>query len=544
MIIKKIHIIIICCICSISCFSEESITGILFTSSTERVNDRTSLVIFDDKLQKFEDSFSISFELSIWDTKQFGYVLRVIDGNKKEVDFVFVNFYGEDKMYLDFHSPITHKSVQIPITKEEINNKKWLDIDINFNLKEDKATIWSKDSLFTCEPIGLENPSFLRFAFGLYSINLDVPRMSIRNIRIHSETKGKNKNFYFPLSESQGEEVHDETGKVRGRVRNPEWIINRHFYWQSEGVFIKKDDVGIGYDKLNNRISIINNDSALLFYPRNKHTESYPLKGIKEDIKINKVICNEETREYFVYNATNDLTNSLISIISLDDFTVKQLGQSDMNVPLHHSAFLSEEGVLHIFGGYGNHAYSNKISSYNPKEANWTTAKYSGDDIMPRFYAAIGDGFNPWEKLLFGGFGNETGKQEHGGGNLYDLYLLDMRANSIKKLLDFENDTENIFIPSSNLILNKEKTHFYTLCYPHHNPKTTLYLYRFNLQNGTYDIVSDSISFVSEELNTSVYLFHNELMNEFYAVVKEFPENSNTNIRIYSLLSPPILKNN
>ena len=252
----KIIIILIGCICSLFCYSEESSSGLLFTSSAEKVDKRTSLVIFGDKFQKFENSFCLSFDLSIWDINQFGYVFRVINAQKQEVDFVFVNFYGVDKMYLDFHSPITHKSVQIPISEEAIKQKENLHLDVCFNLKEDKATITCKDSVYTCNPIGLTNPSSLQFAFGLYGLNLDVPQMLIRDIRIQKADK---KIFHFLLNESEGEFAYDKTGKIKAHVKNPEWIVNRHYYWQPNSKFELEGNASITYDEANNRILILNN---------------------------------------------------------------------------------------------------------------------------------------------------------------------------------------------------------------------------------------------------------------------------------------------
>ena len=500
--IKTLRLIVICCISSLYCYSEESSGGLLFTSSAEKVDKRTSLVIFGDKFQKFEESFELSFDLSIWDIKQFGYVFRVINEQRQEVDFVFVNFYGIDKMYLDFHSPITHKSVQIPIPEEVIMKKENLHLNICFNLKEDKATLTAKDSVYTCSPVGLSNPSLLQFAFGLYGLNLDVPQMLVRDIRI--QTAGK-KPVYFPLKESEGEFAYDETGKIKAHVKNPEWIVNKHFHWQANSTFEVSGSAYIAYDDANNRILILNNDSIRYYNLRYEKTEYTP-------------------------------------VIKSDERAIEYIKLSETNRTLHSNCFFSNTGELYQFGGYSNHSYSNKVSKYNREEKKWETVDLSGDKIMPRFYSSVGDGINPDEKLIFGGFGNETGKQEHGGRNLYDLYVVNLEQKNITKLWEFQNQPDNIFIPCNNLILNKEKTHFYTLCYPNHITDTKMHLYCFDLQNGSYKIVSDSIHLISEEMNTAVNLFFNEAMNEFYAVIREFTDNNKTNVRIYTLLSPPVLK--
>ena len=74
-------------------YAEESTGGLLFTSSKEKVDKRTSLVIFGDKMQVFENSFSISFDLSIWDSSLFGHIFRVTNKQRQQVEFVFVNFH-------------------------------------------------------------------------------------------------------------------------------------------------------------------------------------------------------------------------------------------------------------------------------------------------------------------------------------------------------------------------------------------------------------------------------------------------------------------
>lgn len=455
-------------------------------------------MLFGDKLQRFENTFGLSFDLSILDSSQFGHIFRLINNRKQEVEFVFVNFYGTDHMYFDFHSPITHKSVQIPIRQEDIDKKATLHFDINFDLQADKASIALRDTVYTCESVGLENPSQLLFAFGLYGLNLDVPQMLIKNLRIRAE---KEKTFFFPLGESEGGFAYDETGKTAVPVKNPKWIVNKHFYWQAKAQFTVADKTTVAYDETNNCIRIVGGDSVLYFYPRyNKLQQGKPDPG-------------------FVFADNQRESNSL-----------------------HHNIFFSAAGDLYQFGGYANHSYSNRISIYNKETKLWEAIDFKGNTINPRFYSAIGDGVGQDEKLLFGGFGNETGKQEHGGLNFYDLHLLNLKQQTVSHLWTLKTPPNTEFIPGNNLILSHDKKSFYAFCYAHHIPKTVGYLYRFNLQNGDYDVMSDSICFTSEDMNTSVNLFYNKELCEFYVIIRNLSDKNENHIRIYSLLSPPITK--
>ncbi|MDR1437281.1 MAG: hypothetical protein LBI65_04090 [Candidatus Symbiothrix sp.] len=535
-IFKRLYIILICCISPFPAYPEGLPGGLLFTSSAEKVDKRTSLVFFGDKPEEFENSFTVGFDLSIWDANQFGHIFRVINRQKQEVEFVFVNFYGIDKMYLDFHSPITHKSVQIPISKENIDKKETLHLDISFDLKKDRVSIALKDSVYTCSPVGLKNPSFLRFAFGLYGLNLDVPQMLIGNLYIR-ENKGKS--FFFPLSESKGNFAYGRTGKAKAAVKNPAWIIDKHFYWQARPKFNIRNKTSLTYDEANNRILFINGDTVLCYYPRYDKTESYRSAPLFPGLKIDDAIYNPYSGRCYI---VGDTLPEQVLTARLGNLAFAYLNPSDERNTLHHSSFLSSTGGLYRFGGSGNHLYSNKISRYNNEKQQWEFVDFSGDNMTPRFYAAVGEGVHPDEKLIFGGFGNETGKQEHGGHNLYDLHLLNLRKKTITKLWNIPETPKVEFIPGNNLILSEDKKYFYALCYAHHIPNTTGYLYRFNLQNGSYEIMSDSIKFISEDMNTSVNLFYNRQMNEFYAVIREFSDRDETLAQVYSLLSPPITK--
>jgi two-component SAPR family response regulator len=494
----KTKILFLFVACSVSVIAEESAGGLLFTSSKEKVDKRTSLVVFGDKLRKFEEGFNISFDLSIWDSSQFGHIFRVINNRKQEVEFVFVNFYGTDRMYLDFHSPITHKSVQIPITQEDIDKKNTLHFDLIFDLKSDRASISTRDSVYICEPVGLDNPAELCFAFGLYGLNLDVPQMLIKNLSIGTE---KDDLFFFPLAESGGNFASDESGKITATVKNPEWIVNRHFYWQIESELKFADQVNITYNEEDNRIYVLRKDSILCFEPRYNIVEQ---SKTRTDSRFDEEIFNPDL--------------------------------------LHQNLFTDSSGSLYMFGGYSNHSYSDQISVYNSNSQRWELLNFKGDKITPRFYSAVGDGVNTDEKLIFGGFGNESGRQEHGGRNLYDLFLLDLKQKTISHLWTLKTIPETEFIPGNNLILSEDKKSFYALCYAHHIPKTAGVLYRFDLQTGDYEVSSDSILFTSEDMNTTVNLFANKELSEFYAVIRDLTEKNENRVQIYSLLSPPVSK--
>lgn len=537
MIGKKTTFVIVYIFCVLGTFAQ-NINGLLFSSSAERINYRTSMLLFDNKPLKLKDSFTIRFDLSIWDVKQFGYILRIINEDEQEINFSFVNFYGEDKMYLDFHSPITHKSVQIPVTTQDIEEKRWLSICLSFDLKSDRTEVITQDSSFFCEPIGLKNPSQIKLAFGLHGLNLDVPKMVIRNIQIDENGQSK---CTIPLNEITGEKIHDSEGRVRGIVKNPEWMINKHYYWQERLATKSHSLTGIAYDQKRSRIIILNKDSITSYLTQYDRTEHHQLEAFPFSIHSGEAIYDRKKDVTYIYNLQKSKEKeATMAILNMEDYSI-EYRYPQLEQPLqHHNAFLCrEEDELFVFGGYANHSYSNTAYRYKDETDTWEALTFSGDNIYPRYYSAAGEGFTPSQVLIMGGIGNESGKQEHGGRHLYDLMLLDMDTGESKKLWELENVSSG-FIPCSNLILNEEQTHFYTICYPQYATNSALHLYKFSIEDGSYEILSDLIFINSEQIGTSIYLFYNELKQEFYTVIKENKDDESAQIRIYSLLYPPV----
>jgi DNA-binding SARP family transcriptional activator len=540
--VRKVAIVILVIIkliFSFNAFSQKHINGLLFSSSAERINDRTSLILFDNSPLKVRDSFRVDFDLSIWDVKQFGYIFRVVNENKQEINFSFVNFYGNDKIYLDFHSPITHKSVLMPITLQDIDEKRWLPISIIFDLKTDRAKVIWKEKSYFCEPIGLKNPSHIKLAFGLFGLNLDVPRMAIRNICVE-ELNGKK--YDIQLNEVAGEVVRDNKGRVKGKVNNPNWLANRYFYWQEKTKIISDSMARVAYDEKANRVIVADKHAVSTYSMRYDTKEEQRIENYPFTLNPGEAIYDNRNELLYVYNLEQKIANrASMAIINMKDYTVTYKYAQLGNRLYHHNAFFGgDNNELYVFGGYGNHQYSNSIYKYNLAEDSWDKVSFTGDQMYPRYFSASGQCVLPTQILIMGGVGNESGRQEHGGRHLYDLFSLNLNNKQIKKIWEIKEELTPGFVPCSNLILDEEKKHFYTLCYPQHQVNSVLQLYKFSMEDGSYQIVSDSIRINAEQIETTVYLYYNKLLKEFYTVIRENAADGHTEIRIYSLLSTPV----
>lgn len=517
---------------------ESPASGLLFASKTESITQRTSLELFDRKSYRFRNNFSLCFEISIRDTKRFGYILRLIDEEGEKASLVFVNFRKGNNYYIDFNTNYTKHNLPMPVHPDIAGTGKWIPIQMDFDLNSDKVLIKINDTTYECRQIGFKNPCRLRMIFGCHGINLDVPAMALRNIRISE--KGKIRQI-IPLDESSGNIVHNLKGQEVGSVKNPTWLISEHFNWNLVADFETQLTSGIAYNPFSNEAYIIGNDSLLTFQTDSRSVISSPIEHIP--MHIDEAIYNLKTNQTYLYNLNNpDTLRPSVTLLNMETLKIDRKGFPPVikNRLHHHNAFFEPEyDTLFLFGGYGNFSYSNQLFSYESVSDRWREVPFSrGGAPYPRFFAASGEGRSDYEILIFGGFGNESGRQELGGRNLYDLFAIDLKTKEVQKL--WEITADSLYVPATNLLLSRDKKSFYTLIYPHHIAASHLVLCRYDIETGYSEVVSNQIPILSEEIITKVFLFPNTAMNELVAVIREYKDKQTANIRIYTLNTPPV----
>src|SRR5690606_41373762 len=85
-----------------------------------------------------------------------------------------------------------------------------------------------------------------RIAFGKSDYFIDVPAMVIRDIRLHQDER----EWYFPLREIAGGDVHEVSGEQAGHLSNGPWRLNAAFYWKNESRQPTAQPAGSLYDEV------------------------------------------------------------------------------------------------------------------------------------------------------------------------------------------------------------------------------------------------------------------------------------------------------
>jgi two-component SAPR family response regulator len=514
--------------------------GLKFNSNDSFISKRTSFNLFEYEKPKIEGDLIISFELSIYETPSYGYILNIKD-KSNPISYSLALVFEKDQTgtiqnFLKFNIDNEEEIFSIPLDKNEIDERKWNNITISLNESKSQISLSINEKHFKAPQQKVLNMKFPEIVFGKRGRIIDVPAISIRNVKVENGSK----KFNFKLNEKDGEVVHDSLGIVYGKVENPNWLINRAYNWNLE--YTKKNQAvtSISFDKNKNQFIFQNKDSLSFFDLNSKTVFSKTYEGgFPLEMNVGLSFLDPQKNKLFVYElfGTPIGEPSIVSIDLDGPFIWKRNSSKQMNEQKHHYTYFldTEKQQFVTFGGYGNYKYSNEFTSYDINKDTFLKLKFKGDNIMPRLFS--GSHFKNDKFYIFGGYGNKTGNQILGKVYYNDFYEVDIRNKSIRKLWDTKDDD---YVSSRNIILNADNSYFFTLRYKEYIPKTFLNLFKYSTETGSYEILGDSISFISEKIRSNVNLYLNKTSDQLFVTTQEYHEDGSNNIKVYSIDYPPV----
>jgi two-component SAPR family response regulator len=518
-------------------YNPESLPGGLkFFGNNQPINKRTSYNVFHEKTIEFKDYFDIEFDLSLYSDMLIGYILRV---KNRETNKVYNLFYDGNGNNLVFRFNEEGRACLITavVSKNEFLNTHWLKMKISFNLKNNTIKLSANNQTFGIENTDLPDKYYPTIVFGKSDHIIDVPSFAIKDLSV-----GNARKYHFSLRENKGNIVHDKKGKDIGRVSNPEWLINDAYHWKFKASFKSATVAGANYNPFKNEVYYFNRDSILIYNVRSGEItnrafeEKCPVELILGTNFIDTIHSKLYAYEVY-YESLYDGTT--VANLDLDNYQWEAESRNHLPTQLHHhgSYYDPEKEQYTIFGGFGNMHYSNHFYSYNLNQQNWQVPNdFNGDFIPPRYFSSIGHSKDSNTLYIFGGMGNESGQQILGRKYYYDLYKVDLNTRHVKKLWEIPWDKENV-VPVRRMVTMGDSS-FYTLCYPEHFTESYLKLYKFSLKDGSYKILGDSIPIYSDKISTNANLYYDN--EHLYTVIQESKDDISSNLKVYSLLFPPI----
>ena len=513
--------------------------GLLFQANDKEIKERTSLQIFQEgEIPCFTKNFQLSFELSIRDFDTFGYVfLLKEDQGKTKYSFTYTYLDGENSTFkFNTDGKENHYSLNL---RNDALAYQWIPVSFAFDLQQDVLTIRIGDNEKKITSLGLKDTFCPHLFFGRYDYILDMPTFAIRNLKLEGD---RSHSYTFPLNENEGEEVHTSTGKVLGTVVNPVWLINGSYHWEKLFEYSFQTPSGITFEPDSQRLIIFSQDSLLTYNLLKRQPQKYSYSNkLPVKLQLATHFMNTTDGKLYVYELNNlPLGDATVAALDLNNQEWKQTGVAALPVQLHHHDGFWDEttGKYLVFGGFGNKRFNNTFLEYDIEGDRWDTLSYSGDRIIPRYFSGMAVNKNREHIYVFGGVGNESGEQSVGRNYLHDLYLLDRKQQSVRRL--WQNASDHRLVVARDMILTPDEKYIYALCYPEYLSDTYLQLYRLTVDDGTMKALGDSIPMRSEEIMTNANLYYNSLTHEYYCTTTEFDKKGHTVIRTYVLSAPPV----
>lgn len=527
-----------------SLMAQELKYGLNFNSYEVEQEKRTGLNLTPAEEFSFPEGFSLSFDVCFKSEAQsfFGFVFRIIGQNEQHIDFLL----SETKGTTDPNLTITYS----------FNGAfNWFFSDLNFKLDEYfhfEATIDIKNNTLniligdrkeSAEVASLEDFKKTNIIFGKcdypYLQIWDVPVMSVKNIRINDHKQVPV--YFWPLSKHTQNGVYDELKHRFAGCENPQWELDKHALWKKQVAFNTQNNPQICYDYEENRIAIADRR-----YFHSYHTHSKTLRkdkltdGFPHSIFANQIIHNSWNHTYYSYHFLYEQGVKVAGYDTLTGQWENKFLEASGPYFWHHNRIISPfDSCLYTFGGYGYHKYRNIINKYDFKTQIWENLHYRGDEIKPRYLSGLGM-IDDSRILIFGGYGSETGNQELSPQNYYDLYMIDTRTMTAKKIWELPPPINN-FVVANSIVIDTVAKCFYALCFPQQLYSTSLFLAKFSMEKPVYEIIADSIPFTFQDIYSYADLYLNKDIGELTAITSSpLVKDSSAIVSIYSLSFPPL----
>lgn len=499
---------------------------------------KTDIKLFESSNQLMPSELEISFDMYLAQPLSIGQVL-MLECGKTVISFTYI---GRNKNDCNFVlSPISNKKkyIEIPFDASRGEEGKWFTISIFVSAKSQSATVSLDKRKYTLNGLTISSECSYNLFFGPNKSGLsDVPPMAIANIVIKEQGKIR---FAFPLNESDGKIATDTISNVKAIVENPIWLINSHHYWKHIGTLSTAKTAGVAYDSKRNKLIIVNTETLASFELKDNTYSKVPIIG-KKIVGFSGEAVYSATQDLFIcYNLYDGdgITNPFFTKINTDGQVINY-SPYEFHNPLHHHAMLWDENQqqLSIFGGYGNYSYSDKLLTFNEKQNRWDSINIRGSRITPRMHTIAGVGSDPNLFYIYGGIGNETGKQELGKEFYSDLYVLNIKTNEIKKLWSDSSESSHL-VPKRNLIFDPIQKTVLFLCTNRNNGK--IGLYSFDVETGKHRRVSDETLVNTNCISSTAYLFYDKSIQKYCMAIRQAEDNkTEAKIEVYSLNYPAI----
>lgn len=512
--------------------------GLEFAGAKSTKDKRTKLDLNPEEYFSFHNEFELSFKLRLLQTvpPSFGYIVRIIDKDDKNIDLVYDGPISQSFKII-YGQEFTGISVPDDIMD---GYETWKEIRLEINIKKGFLKLYVSDTSFVYSDIDFNGSVKILFGANDFAPvkTTDVPAMYIKDIRIFREGKCKH---HFPLDEREGNFASDLlASRKKASVQKPIWIKPKYYDWDKVYNASLKGFAAITYNTRDEKVFMVGNKQMKIFSIDNNSgiitlDYNYEFTGLNRGSQLffdtlkNKLYC---------YN----LMFKSVYSFNFAELTWDRISQGTRGLtPIwsHNKYYSTIDSTLYIFGGYGQHRYYKQVQQYEFNNNQWDTLKPEGELFYPRRHAAMG--IYRDTIYILGGFGSLTGDQMLNPHHYTDLMAYSLKNNKFIKKYEFKSSLEDLDFGHS-MVFDENDQSYYVLATTIFEYETYLQLLKGNLKNPELQLMGNKIPYTFHNENSYADLFYSKKSNKLISA-KFFvdPEKNETDISLYTISFPPHL---
>lgn len=441
--------------------------GLKTTSRDAYFKYRSVIFLNEGKPLEFENRLSVSFDIAFWTNRYYGSIISVVQDENILARLIFNQFSDPENFLISLNVKGDNNPISYVIPKKSFRYNHWYRIRIDCNTVTREVTLYCNKSRIGSTHIqnGLNWSAPVAF-FGVtskYPVDYDIPGMYLRDIRIESNGTLQH---HWELNPWDHDRLEDKISGAYIEMQYTKWRVEDFYRFRTLAEF---ELSGLGYS------TSLDPNTGNVFIDFRDHLIRYSLRTRKAE-KITYQNSRTYPRHAIKYNPKQNRLESFYCArgeVAILNETTGQWSKIDTSGErdLYHywnSLFTNPlDGGVMMFGGYGWYTVKSDLGYYDYTSGKWNNLKYKGS-IKPRGGAMVFEGFHYGQVFIFGGSGNESGKQQDVYQEFNDLHLLDLRDTTIRLVWNDSKSkvfTEDYYmfklLPESGWLDKKDSLFFY-----------------------------------------------------------------------------------
>lgn len=494
--------------------------GLYFKSHFVPSNERTSLLLDDNKPFEAENEFSVSFQMWVRNNEpDFGTILHLYTNGSQVVRFSFVA--GEGKL----HYPALVFNEGMVTIDSPIEREKWISVSLRMNIQDNlvKINYAGKDTTIMLPLYGTHR---LKALFGYASDYLaDVAPVNVRDIKVMQDGKLTRE---WRLWKHNNDVCYDEITGAVARSQSAYWLIDNHIEWTQ-----------IYKETIPGRLDVAFNARDALFYlVKPDKVELVNGEGALADkIEVEGGYPAMEFTDHLVYDTLSNrlisysLSQNCTSFFPFDTkrWSLNERNREEPNYYNHARTYNPADSSFYFFGGYGFYRYRSDLFKMKVTTGEVEMITYE-PVLAPRYSSAIaivGD-----ELYVLGGRGNKYGKQELNPYYYPELCVIDLKRKK-SRIVWRKEQSESSMLMASSMYFEPSDSSFYAVSLADGGV-----LWKVSVKDTTWAVVSKPIrnDVIYQDCDFSFYSSPSH--NKLFLVMDKILTNRTHDVSVYSINTP------